>query len=236
MASTTVKAKPIKSPKGDKQSKAADKTKGSGGNAVWWTIPQTLAWIVTRDYGVVRGVLRSTTAFNILVYFLQTQSTFKEMPKRMVPALVARDEFYTKCKNGKMPVWAASSPDGPMGIVSAADWQTIDVLAGNNPNFTHHALGGLYEDTPRYFRALILRTDVLTLWPEYALNQTPDFEIERVVDEAIRKKGDRLTTEEIYNLEKEYRRENSTVPQREKFRLAQNAILGEGKRGRKPKI
>ena len=204
-------------------------------NEDWWSIPQVLAWIVVRDHKIVRGVNSSITPFDILVYFLEAQSTFEEIPKSMLPALDARKEFCTKCESGELSVWAARSQNGAMEIVSAADWFTIDNLKGNNPEFPHDALGGLYQEAPRYFRAVVSSADAIAVWPQYKSNRTPVFEIKQIIEGAIRKKGGRLTVKEVDDLEVKYRTENSTPPQREKFRKALISLFGAGERGRKPK-
>ena len=237
MAATSKKAKPssITREATGSESSEGKKTKGIAGKGAWWSISQTLAWIVTRDYQILAGVHPFITPFDILAYFLEKQSTFTEIPKHMMLALDARKEFWTKCETGELAVWASRTPNGAMEIVSAADWLTIDNLKGNNPEFPHDALGGLYQEAPRYFRAVVSVADALAVWPQYKSNRTAVFEIKQIIEEAIRIKGERLTVKEVDDLELKNRTENSTLAQREKFRKALISMFGAGERGRKPK-
>ena len=200
----------------------------------WWTIPQTLAWIMHRNHAAIDMIPAGTSPFDILVDFFGTESDGGDRAQRLASTLLVRDDFLSKVKGGKLAVWASRTTDGPMEPVNAADWLSIDALSGNNPNFPPDALGGNYDDAPRYYRAVISGADVATLWPPQTEKHTSKLEIQRIVEEAIRVKGGRLTTKEIDELELKNRTENSTASQREKFRDMQNTLLGAGQRGRRP--
>ena len=201
----------------------------------WWTIPQTLAWIMHRNYAAIDTIPVGTSPFDILVDFIGTEADGGDRSQRLKSTLVVRDDFLANVKSGKLVVWASRTTDGPMEAVSAADWLTIDALAGNNPNFPPDALGGNYDDSPRYNRAAISGADVAAVWPPHHEMHTSDLQIQQIIEEAIRVKGDRLSIDEIDELELKNRMENSTAPQREKFRNMQITLRGAGKRGRKPK-
>ena len=201
--------------------------------SIWWTISQTLAWIHHREHAAIGMISPSTTPFDILIDFFGLEADGGDRGQRLASALIVRDDFLEKVKGGQLAIWASRSSDGTMEIVSAADWLSIDALAGNNPKFPPDALGGNYDDKPRYYRATALSSDVITIWPRGKIKRSTDLEIKRVVEEAIRKKGGRLTIDEIDDLELQFRAENSTVQQREKFRQMQISLRGAGTRGRK---
>ena len=211
------------------------KPSGIPSDHAWWTIPQALAWIMHQNYAVIDTIPAETSPFDILVDFFGTEADGGDRAQRLAMTLNVRDDFLKNVKSGELVVWASRTTDGPMEAVSAADWLTIDALSGNNPNFPPDALGGNYADAPRYYRAAISGADVAAVWPPHNEMHTSDLQIQQIIEEAIRVKGDRLSIDEIDGLELKNRTENSTAPQREKFRNMQITLLGAGKRGRKPK-
>ena len=199
---------------------------------IWWSIPQTLTWIMHRQDASIDLIPAKTTPFDILIDLFGSEADGGDRSVRLTASLDVRNDFLAKVRSGVLAVWASRTPDGSMEIVTAADWLTIDALSGNNPNFPPDALGGNYDDRPRYYRSRIRRDDAVAIWPVSALKRSTDLEIKRVVEDAIRDNGGRLPVEKLDKLELEYRKTNSTVPQREKFRDMQIALQGEGKRGR----
>lgn len=202
---------------------------------VWWSIPQTLTWVMHRNSAAIDMIPLETTPFDVLIDFIGKESDSGNRSQRLSSTLIMRDDFLAKVKSGKLVVWGARSVDGPMQVISAADWLSIEALSGNNQNFSSDALGGNYDDEPRFYRSAILRDDVVALWPPHTKKHNSKIEIQRIIEEEIALKGGRLSIVEIDTLEMKNRTENSTVPQREKFREMQISIVGQGQRGRKPK-
>ena len=183
----------------------------------YWTLPQSLMWLISGRVDVDKN----SSAFDVINNALRAGNE-----KR---ALAARDEVQARLADGRLVAYGLARNATEHTAIPPTSWLTLDTLHMHHGAIAADAVG--VEGVVRYRDVQLKAKDVRSMWPaRVAMARTTEQEARVFVTSKRDEKGTDLTSRELEAL----RAEKCADFPRDNFRKLARDIQGLKPLGRRP--